>query len=155
MTPDLAFLLCNYGVLPAWLLLAVAPSHPVTRRIVHGPAIPILLALVYLTAFAMNSDGAEGGGFFSLEGVMLLFTSPLAVLAGWIHYLAFDLFVGAWEVRDAARRGIPHLLVVPCLFFTLMLGPIGLMAYLVLRGLRTGAWALSEDRQSASETVTL
>jgi hypothetical protein len=83
--------------------------------------------------FATNAESPEGGGFGSLEGVMLLFTSPHAVLAGWIHYLAFDLFVGAWEVRDARRHGLSHWMVVPCLALTLMLGPFGLLTYLVLR----------------------
>jgi hypothetical protein len=64
---------------------------------------------------------------------MLFFTSPYATLVGWVHYLVFDLFVGAWEVRDARRREIPHLAVVPCLVVTLMLGPVGLLAYLTLR----------------------
>ena len=55
------------------------------------------------------------------------------LLAGWLHYLAFDLFVGSWEVRDSRRVGVHHLLVIPCLFLTLMMGPVGLLAYLVLR----------------------
>ncbi|MGB1139983.1 MAG: abscisic acid-deficient protein Aba4 family protein, partial [Halioglobus sp.] len=69
----------------------------------------------------------------SLEAVMLLFQSPTAVLGGWIHYLVFDLFVGAWIVRDAKRQGISHWLVVPLLVVTLMAGPAGLMLYLLLR----------------------
>lgn len=133
MTPDLAFTICNTGVMPAWLLLALAPRHPITQRLVHAVWIPVLLAIAYLAAFALNPESPDGGGFSSLSGVMTLFTSPHAVLAGWIHYLAFDLFVGAWEVRDAGRRGVPHLLVVPCLLFTLMLGPAGLMLYLLVR----------------------
>ena len=64
---------------------------------------------------------------------MLLFTSPTAVLGGWIHYLVFDLFVGAWIVRDARRESINHWLTVPLLFITLMAGPAGLMLYLLLR----------------------
>lgn len=149
MTPDLVFAICNYGVLPAWLLLAFAPGAALTQRLVHAVWIPLLLAIVYGFAFALNPDSPEGGGFGSLRGVMALFTSPYAVLAGWVHYLAFDLFVGAWEVRDAQRRGIPHLFVVPCLFFTLMLGPLGLALYLVVRGLvvrgvRTRALELEE-----------
>ena len=61
-----------------------------------------------------------------------LFTDPDVALAGWIHYLAFDLFIGAWVLRDARRRGIAHwqvLLIVPFLF---LLGPAGLLAYLML-----------------------
>ena len=106
MTPDLAFSICNLGVMPAWLLLVVAPSWIYTQRLVHAVWIPLLLGAVYIMAFALNPDTPEGGGFSSLDGVMQLFTSPLAVLAGWVHYLAFDLFVGAWEVRDARRRGV-------------------------------------------------
>ena len=133
MSPELVFTVCNIGVMPAWLLLAFAPGWTYTQRLVHALWIPLLLAIVYAMAFALNPESPEGGGFSSLHGVMQLFTSPFAVLAGWVHYLVFDLFVGAWEVRDARRRDVPHLFVVPCLFFTLMLGPVGLMAYLLLR----------------------
>jgi len=133
MDADTVFLICNYGVMPAWLLLAVLPHHKITQLVVHAVWIPCLLAVVYIWAFATGSAAAEGAGFGSLQGVMLLFQSPMTVLAGWIHYLAFDLFVGAWEVRDAKRRGIHHGLVVPCLVATLMLGPIGLLMYALLR----------------------
>ena len=64
------------------------------------------------------------------------------LLAGWIHYLAFDLFIGGWETRDAVRNGIPHLLVIPCLLLTFMLGPIGLLAYFALRSGRLRALRL-------------
>ena len=150
MTPETVFLVCNNAVLPAWLLLAVAPGWRFTARIVHAAWIPLVLALVYAGAFLSNSDAPEGGGFGSLAGVMTLFTSPYAMLAGWVHYLAFDLFVGAWEVRDARRQGISHWLVVPCLFFTLMLGPIGLGLYLVLRAVRGGGFSLIETDPAAA-----
>ena len=133
MTPETIFLICNNGVLPAWLLLAIAPNWSWTQKIVHQIWIPILLGSVYLGVFVTSPATPENGGFTSLEGVMTLFTSPHFALVGWVHYLVFDLFVGAWEVRDAKRRSIPHLLVVPCLVMTLMLGPIGLLAYLCLR----------------------
>ena len=62
-----------------------------------------------------------------------LFANPWLLLAGWVHYLAFDLFIGAWQVRDAKRTGLSHLLVVPCLVLTFLFGPIGLLLYLALR----------------------
>lgn len=133
MTPDTIFLICNNGVLPAWLLLVVAPNWSWTQKIVHQIWIPILLGSVYLGVFVTSPAMPSDGGFSSLEGVMTLFTSSHFALVGWVHYLVFDLFVGAWEVRDAKRRSIPRLFVVPCLVFTLMLGPIGLLAYLCLR----------------------
>jgi len=133
MTPDNIFTICNNGVIPAWLLLAFAPTWSWTQRIVHQIWIPILLGSVYLGVMVTSPESPAGGGFSSLSGVMTLFTSPHFALVGWVHYLAFDLFVGAWEVRDARRQSISHWLVVPCLVLTVMLGPIGLLAYLGLR----------------------
>ncbi|MFT5442720.1 MAG: hypothetical protein ACI8W3_001764 [Myxococcota bacterium] len=144
MSLDLLFLICNYGVIPAWLLLALAPKSAITQQVVHRIWIPMLLGLVYLSLFVTGPAAPEGGDFFSLAGVMTLFTNPQMMLVGWVHYLAFDLFVGAWEVRDAQRRGISHLWVVPCLFFTLMLGPIGFLAYLTLRLVLLGEKGLDE-----------
>ena len=71
--------------------------------------------------------------FGSLRQLSQLFENPHVLLAGWIHYLAFDLFIGSWEVRDAQQSGIHHLFVVPCLVFTFMLGPAGLVLYFVIR----------------------
>jgi hypothetical protein len=133
MTPETIFAICNYAVLPAWLLLALAPSWSGTHRIVGQIWIPCLLGAVYLSVFLTGPAAPEGGGMGTLSGVMTLFSAPHIMLVGWVHYLAFDLFVGAWEVRDARRRSIPHGFVVPCLFLTLMVGPVGLLAYLSLR----------------------
>jgi hypothetical protein len=144
MSPDDVFLICNYGVMPFWLLLTVAPGWAWTGRLVHSVAIPLLLGTVYLIGFATAPPAPPGASFGSLEGVMLFFSQPHGVLVGWVHYLVFDLFVGAWIVRDARRRGIHHALIVPCLFFTLMLGPIGLLLYATLRLVRDRTTSLVE-----------
>ena len=83
---------------------------------------------LYIALIATNWSGSAGG-FSTLAGVALLFSNPWLLLAGWMHYLAFDLLVGSWEVRDARERGIPHLLVVPCLLLTFMFGPAGWLLY--------------------------
>ncbi|MFT4705028.1 MAG: hypothetical protein ACI81R_002736 [Bradymonadia bacterium] len=146
MTPELAFLIANTSVVPAWFLLVVLPNSALTQRVVHGFIFPFLLGGAYLVAIAMSTTTlVEGGSFFSLEGVMLLFTNPWGVVAGWIHYLAFDLFVGAWEARDARRRGVPRWLLTVCLLLTFMYGPIGLLLYGIARILRGTGGALSED----------
>ena len=139
------FLVCNFGVLPAWALLIVQPEGVWTRRLVHSGLVPLILALVYAWAFLSNPESPVDAGFMSLEGVMRLFASPWLVLAGWLHYLAFDLFVGAWLTRDASRNGIRHVLVVPCLIATLLAGPIGLGSYLVLRQFLRGGPVRSAD----------
>lgn len=130
---DTLFTVANRFVLPAWLLLAVLPRWEWTTKLIHHVWIPMLLGVAYIYAMANGLPMSEGGGFGSLSGVMTAFTSPWLVVAGWIHYLAFDLFVGAWIVRDAGRHNINHLLIIPCLFFTLMAGPVGFLMYALLR----------------------
>jgi hypothetical protein len=150
MSADTIFAICNNGVLPFWALLAVAPGWVWTQRLVHSAGVPLVLAAVYGFAIAAGIGAApEGGSFGSLAGVMAFFSVPFAALAGWIHYLAFDLFVGAWQVRDARRLGIGHGWVLPCLAFTLLLGPIGLGLYLVVRLVRKREPLLAEVAVSA------
>jgi hypothetical protein len=84
----------------------------------------------------MTLRGAEGG-FSTLSGVASLFANPWLLLAGWVHYLAFDLLVGTWEARDARERGLPHLLLVPCLVLTFLLGPAGWLLYMTVCTLST------------------
>jgi len=132
MTPDLLFDIATRAALPGWLLLVFLPRWLWSARLISGVLIPALLGGLYL-ALLTRAFGDGEGGFGSLAEVQALFSDPWAVLVGWVHYLAFDLFIGAWEVRDAQRVGLHHLLVVPCLVLTLMLGPVGLLLYLVLR----------------------
>ena len=132
MKPEQIFTILNLVAIAGWLLIAILPRWRYTRIIVLSGAVPLLLAVPYTVLIVLYFGQAEGG-FGSLADVMKLFTNEWAVLAGWIHYLAFDLFVGSWEVRDAQERNVPHLRVIPCLVMTFMLGPIGLLAYSVLR----------------------
>ncbi len=132
MKAEQIFSIANLVAMLSWILLAVAPRWILTRKIILSGVIPLLLSLAYLVLIVLFFGSAEGG-FGSLAGVMKLFTNEWAVLAGWIHYLAFDLFVGSWEVKDAQAKGISHWLVIPCLFLTFMFGPIGFLLYSVLR----------------------
>ena len=132
MSPEQLFSVCSLLVLPGWLLLVFLPRWKWTARLVCPVLIPLLLALVYFW-IVVTTFWKTPGDFNSLAGVSQLFQSQWALLAGWIHYLAFDLFVGSWEVRDAQRVGVHHLLVVPCLFLTFMFGPVGLLLYFALR----------------------
>jgi hypothetical protein len=135
MNPEKLFSLCGAAILPCWLLLVFLPRWSWTQRIATFVA-PLLLAALYAWLL-LTGPKAPGGGFNSLQQVAALFSVPAALLAGWIHYLAFDLFIGSWEVRDSQRLKISHWLVVPCLVLTFLFGPIGLALYLVLRaGLR-------------------
>ncbi len=101
----------------------------------------VLLAVLYsgLLIGAVMGGGMDGD-FTSLAGVTALFARPEGVLVGWVHYLAFDLWVGAWAVEDADRRGLRHWAVLPCLVFIFLAGPLGLLLYLAARS------SLARDR---------
>ena len=136
MKPETIFNICQNAAPVGWLLMTFAPRWKWTRIIVLSGLYPLLLGLVYLSLIVFFFGESEGD-FGSLQGVAKLFENPYALTAGWIHYLAFDMFVGAWEVNDSQKHGISHFLVIPCLFFTLMFGPIGLILYFIIRWVKT------------------
>ena len=133
MSLETIFSAANGFALLGWLLLALAPRWRFTQRVVLSGAASLLLAALYLGLLIVYFGDSEGG-FGSLAEVVKMFSQPPMVLLGWVHYLAFDLFIGAWELRDARARGVPHLALLPCLGLTFMLGPVGLLLYFVLRG---------------------
>jgi hypothetical protein len=117
-----------------WAGLVLLPRIDFVVRVLARAIIPAAIGVVYAYLLLTNIAAAPAeGSFGSLAGVKALFTVDALLLAGWIHYLAFDLFVGSWEVEDARARGIHHLLVIPCLLLTFMAGPAGLLVYLAIR----------------------
>jgi hypothetical protein len=135
MTPEKIFTLCNMLAPVGWLILIFAGKNA-KARLIAGVVIPLLLAAVYLVLLVAHF-GESTGSFSTLAGVAALFSNPWLLLAGWVHYLAFDLFIGTWQVRDAQVSGIPHLLVIPCLLLTFLFGPVGLLLYFGIRAART------------------
>jgi len=144
MSDELLFTIANTSVLPGWLGLIVAPRSRFTALVVHSGATYALLALLYAWLLFGDSPGPQGAHFFSLDGVSRIFTTPRTITACWVHYLIFDLFVGAWEARDCERLGLPHLSVVPSLGLTLMFGPVGLFSWLAIRGVARRRTSLVE-----------
>lgn len=135
MDADILFSILNTAILPAWLLLILAPRWRWTRRVVGSGGYSFAYALVY-TALIIAFIGHSNGGFSSLAEVQRLFANPYLLIAGWVHYLAFDLLVGSWIVKDAQYHGIHHGWVVPCLVLTFLFGPIGWASYQLLRAIR-------------------
>ena len=132
MSPEQLFPALNLLAFVSWLLLAIFPRRPLITHTVAGAAVPAFFAVAYIAIIA-SAWGASEGGFSSLDGVASLFANRWMLLAGWTHYLAFDLLVGVWEVHDSRERGIPHLLVIPCLALTFMFGPAGWLLYQLVR----------------------
>lgn len=131
MNWELVFKLANLSVIPAWLLLVFVPQHTITKQVVHSFVYPILLGCFYFYML-VTSFGGEGG-MDTLANLKLSFQRDEILILGWVHYLIFDLFIGAWMVRDAMQHSIHHLKIVPSLILTLFAGPVGLLTYLIIR----------------------
>ncbi|WP_428668546.1 ABA4-like family protein [Runella sp.] len=135
---ETAFQIVNTLVLPQWLLMIFAPRWHVTQWLVRSYLIPVLLACFYVY-FIFSGGPLDFNDFGSLAGVKRLFSNggDGAVLAGWIHYLAFDLVAGSFVLKDAEENNIRHGWIVLPLFFCFMLGPIGLLLYWLVRTVKT------------------
>lgn len=114
-----------------WICLAFLYRFGAVRWLLTAAVIPGMLSALYV--FLIAKGWGSGGGFGSLAEVAALFESRTLLLAGWIHYLAFDLFIGTSIIYDAEDSGINHWLVVPIGFLTFMFGPAGLLAYILLK----------------------
>ena len=142
---DTLYSLVNLFVLPGWLLLIFAPRWKWTTSLVTTVLIPLVLGLAYLVLLIANWQALLScGTFLHLADVAKLFTYEYCLLAGWMHYLAFDLIVATWQVRDAKRVGLPHWAIVPCLLLTSVLGPTGLVSYILLRWTMTKRFTFDE-----------
>lgn len=132
MNLDAIFSFASLLALFGWGALAVSPFMPVWSDRIAAWGIPAVIAAVYAALLLVHVGGAEGG-FGSLDEVARLFSSRPVLLAGWLHYLAFDLAIGAWEVRDARRRAVPFAFVLPCLAATFLVGPVGFLLFVAVR----------------------
>ena len=134
--PDSLFGLGGLVAIAGWAALALSlfvarlrpPVWAATRFLVPG-----LLALGYGLLLWQGLGAFGEGGFGSIAEVRALFTNDSALAAGWLHYLAFDLFVGNWIARDGAGRRVPALLILLCLPLTFLFGPLGLLLYFAIR----------------------
>ena len=136
LNPTLTYSIGNTLALAVWLLLAASLLLPAWREriwLFTGRIVPALYAVFYIVLIAQSWGQTPGGGFGSVLEVRALFANDSALTAGWFHYLAFDLFVGTWIARNGLGRGVPRLLLVPCLALTLLFGPVGLLLYLLIR----------------------
>ena len=136
MDPELAFSIVNALPMPIWLIWVLAPKSKLARYFAHVMWPWLILGAVYfgLLAYGLSLPGT-GGSFSSLAGVMAGFDAEWVTLAGWTHYLCFDLFVARWIIRDAPEAGYK---LSPIFLLTLMFGPVGLLVYGSLRSRLSG-----------------
>ncbi len=128
------FSLSGLLVMPFWFLMIALPLWGVTRRVIASPWIAAAPAALYAALVLPRfTEVFAAVSSPSLAGVASLLGSEFGAVVGWVHFLAFDLFVRRWVYLDSRERGINPFLMAPVLFFTFMLGPVGFLAYLIVR----------------------
>ncbi len=134
MTADFLFSLANPVALIGWIILAssIVLNRPFWRDELAGRWFPLGFALLYSVLILLFFSKAEGG-FDTLTNVQRLFTSPWAALAGWVHYLAFDLFMGATVSKRVMEQGLPRWTLIALLPLTFMFGPMGLAGFEIVK----------------------
>jgi heme A synthase len=137
MSPDTIFQICSTIAMIGWLLLIIVSPflQGIDKFLIS--VIITLFCIVYAWLIFQVFSPADMKSFGSLDGVMTLFQNKTLVTAGWVHYLAFDLMTGIWIKKNSMKYGISHWILIPCLFFTFMLGPLGLLLYLLIRTIKS------------------
>jgi len=136
MSPDTVFSIASSTAMAGWMLLILAPRWAALIAFIRFGLIGAL-SLTYAVLVFVYFFRVEGGGFGSIAEVRALFTSDPVLVAGWVHYLAFDLFIGTWIAVEADRRGYNRLLQAPMLVATFMFGPLGLLLFYLTRATET------------------
>lgn len=131
-----------WSLLP-WAMLILMPRGPKVHALVFYLGIGMFAAAysVGLASLLIANHGLGEGGFGSIEGVRTLFSSDAGLTIGWIHYLAFDLFVGQWIAKDADHKTVSRIVQAPLLLLTYLAGPMGLFVWMLVRERRARAMA--------------
>ena len=136
MTPTEVFSIANMIAMPMWVLMLFFSKWKVTQFLIDFKVIPLALAFMYAIYIFQAIQISGMMDFGSLTSVITLFTEENAVLAGWIHYLAFDLIVGMLVLDQNKELKINQLVMAPCLFLTFMLGPIGFLLFMIIKTIK-------------------
>ncbi|WP_442266496.1 ABA4-like family protein [Tenacibaculum sp. ZS6-P6] len=136
MIPSDIFSISGMLAMLMWSLMIFLPKWKVTRILIDFKIIPLLLSIIYMIYIFISIRQGGMMDFGSLTSVMKLFTVENAVLAGWIHYLAFDLVVGMWMLDQNKELKIHPVILAPCLFGTFMLGPIGFLLFTIIKSIK-------------------
>ncbi len=140
MSPASIFQVCSTIAMISWLLLIIGSVFlPSIDKFLIGLVI-VLFCIVYTWLVTSSFSLSDFKSFGSLQGVMTLFKDETVVTAGWVHYLAFDLLAGVWIKNNSLKHGISHWLIIPCLILTFLLGPVGLLLYLLVRTFKTNKY---------------
>ena len=127
---NILFTICNTSILLVWVSVLFFPKSILSKYLISFPWVPVAISFFYIYFLVLSGDIIDAD-FSSLEGILKLFkeATPESAAAGWLHYLAFDFWVGCWMLKDSQKKGIKHIFIILQMFFTFILGPTGILIY--------------------------
>ena len=147
LTPQRLFEVTNTVALVAWIALVAFPGRRFVSHVLCAVLVPGLLAACYaaVIGWKLASGGPPPDDLMTLAGLRAAFADDWVFAAAWIHYLEFDMAVGAWIARDAVRLGIPWPVRTLALMLTFLAGPAGFLMHLAARSLHRRAVAVDDQ----------
>lgn len=136
MNASAIFSFGNSFILLGWIFLIFLPNWKYTQAIVLNGMV-VLFSVMYAFLILKDIGDFKMDSFSTLANVKALFQNDDALAAGWLHYLAFDLFVGAYIVKKSIELGISRWLYTLALPFTFMFGPVGYLIFFLIKTLKT------------------
>jgi hypothetical protein len=135
VTPEQVFNIASMVAGVQWLLLIFVPNSKLNSWLMRFAVVPLFLSVIYCV-YIIDSFSIADGGYGSIKQVRALFSHDRLLLAGWVHYLAFDLLIGFSLTREATARQLSRWLVIPCLFLTFMFGPVGFLTFQIIKKIK-------------------
>lgn len=132
LDPDFLFSAGNAIVFAGWMMVILLPRRSPALMAVPKFGVPALFGLVY-AGITLARFHDSGGGYGSLAELRTLFATDELLVAGWLHYLAFDLFVGVWIAEQADEAGLPRPIQAVILVTAFIFPPVGLVLFLATR----------------------
>ena len=137
-TIETLYMWINLGVLPFWFILIIFPQSHLSRIFVTSIFPFLILSGVYIfILYKSYLTGYDFDGNFmlylGLSELSRLFEDHLYIMIFWTHFIAINLFIGGWIVKDSQKFSINKVLLALPLITTYLIGPIGLFLYWIIR----------------------
>ena len=138
LTFENIYLWTTFGLMPFWLMLAIAPNSKLTQILLNSIILPLILSTAYIYVIYQTILLDEPlinifKLYLSLDNLYTLFSAESFLLVFWLHFLALNLFLGSWISRDGAKYNLPRGLVFIPLLLVYFTGPVGLVLYWLIR----------------------
>ena len=138
LTLENIYLWTNFGILPFWILLIIAPSSKITQFFLNSVILPLILSIAYSYIIYQSILLDETifdffGLYLGIDNLYTIFSTESFLLFFWLHFLALNIFLGSWMSRDGVKYNINRSLMFFPLLLVYFTGPLGLVIYWIIR----------------------